>query len=73
MTRHSRVVTKAQQVLANAKEQLRELQQSATDQVEAASKNTDEYVHTHPWQVIGIAAGLAAITSMVVSLLLSRR
>lgn len=63
----------AEQSLANAKERLRELQHAAKDQVEAASKTTDEYVHTHPWQAIGMAAALAAITSVVVSLLLNRR
>jgi ElaB/YqjD/DUF883 family membrane-anchored ribosome-binding protein len=63
----------AEQSLANAKGRLRELQHAATDQVEAASKTTDEYVHEHPWQAIGITAGLAAITSVVLSLLLDRR
>lgn len=63
----------AEQSLAKAKDRLLELQHAATDQVAAASKTTDEYVHTHPWQAIGMAAGFAAITSVVVSLLLHRR
>ena len=63
----------AEQSLANAKDRLRELQHAATDQVEAASKTTDRYVHTHPWQAIGMAAALAAVTSVVVSLFLNRR
>ena len=63
----------AEQSLANAKDRLRDLQHAATDKVEAASKSTDEYVHEHPWQAIGVAAGLAVITSVVVSLLLNRR
>ena len=63
----------AEQSLANAKDRLRDLQHAATDKVGAASKSTDEYVHEHPWQAIGVAAGLAVITSVVVSLLLNRR
>ena len=63
----------AEQSLANAKDRLRDLQHAATDRVEAASKSTDDYVHEHPWQAIGIAAGLTIITSVVIGLLLHRR
>ena len=45
----------AEQSLANAKEKLRELQHAAVEQVDAASKSTDEYVHENPWQAIGAA------------------
>jgi ElaB/YqjD/DUF883 family membrane-anchored ribosome-binding protein len=63
----------AEQSLANAKDRLRDLQHAATDKVEAASKTTDAYVHEHPWQAIGMAAGLTIITSVVIGLLLNRR
>lgn len=63
----------AEQSLANAKDRLRELQHAAADKVEAASKTTDDYVHEHPWQAIGMAAGLTIITSVVIGLLLNRR
>ena len=64
----------AEQSLANAKERLRELQHAATDQVDAASKSTDAYVHAHPWQSIGMATGLVAVAAgVVLSLLLNRR
>jgi ElaB/YqjD/DUF883 family membrane-anchored ribosome-binding protein len=35
----------------------------------AAAKATDEYVHTHPWQSIGAAAGVG----LVIGLLIGRR
>jgi len=63
----------AEQSLANAKDRLRELQHAATDQVDAASKSTDEYVHTHPWQSIGMAAGLTVAAGVVIGLMLNRR
>lgn len=63
----------AEQSLANAKERLLELRHAASDRAEAAARTTDEYVHEHPWQAIGVAAGLAVFTSVVVSLLLHRR
>ena len=62
----------AEQSLASAKERLRELQHAATDQVEAASKTADDYVHAHPWQAIGTAAGLTIVAGVVIGLLLNR-
>ena len=62
----------AEQSLANARERLHELQHAAVDQVDAASKSTDEYVHTHPWQAIGVAAGLTVAAGVVLGLLLKR-
>lgn len=58
-----------EQNLANAKDRLRDLQQAATEKTQAAAQATDEYVHEHPWQAIGIAAGLG----VVIGALLNRR
>lgn len=62
----------AEQSLANAKERLRDLQHAAVEQVDAASKSTDEYVHKHPWQSIGMAAGLTIVAGVVIGLMLNR-
>jgi ElaB/YqjD/DUF883 family membrane-anchored ribosome-binding protein len=62
-----------EQSLANAKEQLRNLQQAATKKARAAAETTDEYVHEHPWQAIGIVAGASAVIGVVIGLLLNRR
>ncbi|MDQ1316092.1 MAG: hypothetical protein QG662_2201, partial [Pseudomonadota bacterium] len=35
----------------------------------AAAKATDEYVHVHPWQAIGVAASVG----VVIGLLIGRR
>jgi ElaB/YqjD/DUF883 family membrane-anchored ribosome-binding protein len=63
----------AEQSLANVRDRLRELQNEATDQLAAVSKTTDDYVHQHPWQAIGVAAGLTVIASVAIGLLLNRR
>ena len=64
----------AEQSLANVRDRLRSLQDEATDKLDAVSKTTDEYVHEHPWQAMGVAAGVTAIAAgVVIGLLLNRR
>jgi ElaB/YqjD/DUF883 family membrane-anchored ribosome-binding protein len=64
----------AEQSLANVRDRLRDLQDEATDKLGAVSKTTDEYVHEHPWQAMGVAAGLTAVVAgVVIGLLLNRR
>lgn len=62
-----------EQNLALAKDRLRNLQQAATEKTQAAVQATDEYVHEHPWQAIGIAAGLNVVIGVAIGLLLNRR
>jgi ElaB/YqjD/DUF883 family membrane-anchored ribosome-binding protein len=62
-----------EQNLALAKDRLRNLQQAATEKTRAAAQATDEYVHEHPWQAIGIAAGLNVVIGVVIGLMLNRR
>ena len=55
--------------LLQAKLRLEELQGQALDQTKAAARATDDYVHDHPWQSIGIAA----VIGVCLGLLLNRR
>lgn len=55
--------------LLNARLRLQELEGDAVAKAKAASRVTDEYVHDHPWQTVGIAAAVG----FVVGLLLNRR
>ena len=55
--------------LLAAKLRLQELEGKAIDNVKAATKATDEYVHDKPWQAIGIAAAVG----LMVGLLMNRR
>ncbi len=55
--------------LLHAKLRLQELEGHAIDQAKAAARVTDNYVHDHPWQSIGVAAAIG----FVAGLLLNRR
>jgi ElaB/YqjD/DUF883 family membrane-anchored ribosome-binding protein len=55
--------------LQEARIELAALQDTATAQIKAAGHATDEFVHEHPWQSIGIAAAIG----LVVGLLVARR
>jgi ElaB/YqjD/DUF883 family membrane-anchored ribosome-binding protein len=60
---------KAEERLVIAKERLSEIEQSLGVKAKAAAEATEAYVQEHPWQTIGIAAGLGVL----VGLLLNRR
>jgi ElaB/YqjD/DUF883 family membrane-anchored ribosome-binding protein len=55
--------------LLTAKLRLQELEGQALDRAKEAARATDDYVHEHPWQAIGMAAA----TGVVIGLLISRR
>jgi len=55
--------------LAVAKAKMSEAEAALLARTKAAAKATDEYVHVHPWQAIGIAASVG----MVIGLLIGRR
>ena len=55
--------------LLSAKLKLQELEGEAVARAKAAARATDDYVHDHPWQAIGVAAGIG----LVIGLLVSRR
>jgi ElaB/YqjD/DUF883 family membrane-anchored ribosome-binding protein len=61
--------SKVEASLATAKEKLTDAEHALIARTKAAAKATDEYVHVHPWQAIGIAASIG----VVVGLLIGRR
>jgi ElaB/YqjD/DUF883 family membrane-anchored ribosome-binding protein len=60
---------RAQTALRATQAQLREIQAAAKESARSAAKTTDDWVHGHPWQAIGVAAGVG----VVVGLLIGRR
>ncbi len=57
------------QNLKGARERLTQLEQTAVQRTKDAARTTDAWVHQHPWQAIGIAAGVGFLAG----LLLNRR
>lgn len=59
--------------LHKARGRLHDAQESAMAQAKAAGQATDQYVHEHPWQSVGVAAATGALVGLLVGLLVSRR
>ena len=55
--------------LLRAKLKLQEIEGEAVDRAKAAARATDDYVHDHPWQAIGMAAA----AGFAIGLLMNRR
>jgi ElaB/YqjD/DUF883 family membrane-anchored ribosome-binding protein len=55
--------------LLSAKLKLQELEGEAVDRAKAAARVTDDYVHDHPWQSIGIGV----VIGLAIGLLMNRR
>lgn len=52
-----------------AKSELADLEEAVLERARATARETDEYVHEHPWNAIGVAAGVGVL----LGLLLARR
>jgi ElaB/YqjD/DUF883 family membrane-anchored ribosome-binding protein len=52
--------------LDGAKERLVDAQHEAVDRAKKAVHVTDDYVHTHPWQAVGIGAALGVAIGMLI-------
>lgn len=53
--------------LRDAKKKLAELQDDLVAQTRAAARRTDELVHEHPWQAVGVAAAVGLLFGMLIS------
>jgi ElaB/YqjD/DUF883 family membrane-anchored ribosome-binding protein len=60
---------KMEENLRAAKSRLKDVEGAVVEKTRAAAHATDDYVHDHPWQAIGVAAGIG----VVIGLLLNRR
>lgn len=55
--------------LVAAKHRLGDIEENVAARTKEAARVTDEYVHEHPWQAIGTAAGVG----LLIGLLIARR
>lgn len=60
---------RAEESLAAAKARMVETEAAVIARAKAAARATDEYVHVHPWQAVGVAASLG----LVIGVLIGRR
>lgn len=63
------VRNRVQHSAANVKPRLAQIQAEAREKAKTAVQTSDQYVHTHPWGAVGVAAGLG----LVIGLLIGRR
>lgn len=53
--------------LAVAKSKMLEAEEELLVKTKIAAKATDEYVHDHPWNAVGIAAGVGLLLGLLIS------
>jgi ElaB/YqjD/DUF883 family membrane-anchored ribosome-binding protein len=53
--------------LAVYKDKLMDAEQALREKTKEAARATDEYVHDHPWQAVGVAAGIGFLLGLLVS------
>jgi ElaB/YqjD/DUF883 family membrane-anchored ribosome-binding protein len=56
-----------QERLDTVKERLGDAESAVIERAQQAAKDTDQYVHDHPWQAIGISACVGAIVGMLIA------
>ena len=58
---------RASEALGRAKQRLHDAQATVASNTRAAARATDDFVHHHPWGVIGAAAGVGFLVGLLVS------
>jgi ElaB/YqjD/DUF883 family membrane-anchored ribosome-binding protein len=53
--------------LAVAKSKMLDAEEELLVKTKIAAKATDEYVHDHPWNAVGIAAGVGLLLGLLIS------
>lgn len=49
------------------KDKLIDAEQAMMERTKEAARATDEYVHDHPWQAVGAAAGIGFLLGMLIA------
>lgn len=58
---------RAEESLAEARKRLADLGEDLTDKAKAAARKTDNLVHEHPWQAVGVGAAVGFLLGMLIS------
>jgi ElaB/YqjD/DUF883 family membrane-anchored ribosome-binding protein len=57
---------RAEESMQAAKERLADVEDEAMRRARVLAQEADEYVRDNPWQVVGIAAGVALVLGMLI-------
>ena len=57
---------RATESLKRAKVRLQDAQDAMSEKTKAVARATDDYVHEHPWQAVGVAAGIGFLLGLLV-------
>ncbi len=49
-----------------AKDRLQDIQKQSAEQAKVAVKATDEFVHDHPWESVGVAFAVGALIGVLI-------
>jgi ElaB/YqjD/DUF883 family membrane-anchored ribosome-binding protein len=58
---------RVQESIRAAKQKIGAVEGLAVDKAKAAAVATDDYVHAHPWPMIGAAAAIGALVGMLIT------
>lgn len=58
---------KVEESLADARKRLSEVGEDLTGKAKEVARKTDELVHEHPWQAVGLAAAVGFLLGMLTS------
>jgi ElaB/YqjD/DUF883 family membrane-anchored ribosome-binding protein len=56
-----------EQALKSARNELKAMEEAVTDGAKRAARATDGFVHEHPWEAIGIGAGIGLLLGMLIA------
>ena len=56
-----------EQTLKSAREELSQLNEAAVDGARRAGRATDSYVRRHPWESIGVGAGIGLLLGLLIA------
>jgi ElaB/YqjD/DUF883 family membrane-anchored ribosome-binding protein len=56
-----------EKTLKSAREELSELNEAAADSARRAGRATDSYVRRHPWESIGVGAGIGLLLGLLIA------
>ena len=58
---------RVEETLRDSRRRVAELQEGVIERGKEAARRTDEYVHDHPWQSIGVAGAVGVLVGMLIS------